>query len=79
MSAARLAMFKAASEGDSSFQLIPVVTDPPQPTSPCGACRQLLWEFAGDIEVILADLHDVKTRHRLKDLLPHAFDARFIE
>jgi cytidine deaminase len=55
------------------------VADTAQPTSPCGACRQILWEFAGDIEVVLADLRDVKTRHQLKDLLPHAFDARFIE
>ncbi|HTG90564.1 MAG TPA: hypothetical protein VL914_10210, partial [Vicinamibacterales bacterium] len=74
-----VAMFKAVSEGHRSFKRIAVVADTAQPTTPCGACRQILWEFAGDIEVILADLHDVKTRHQLKDLLPHAFDARFIE
>ena len=77
--AERVAMFKAVSEGHRSFKRIAVVADTAQPTTPCGACRQILWEFAGDIEVILADLHDVKTRHQLKDLLPHAFDARFIE
>ena len=79
MCAERVAMFKAVSEGHRSFKRIAVVADTAQPTTPCGACRQILWEFAGDIEVILADLHDVKTRHQLKDLLPHAFDARFIE
>jgi cytidine deaminase len=79
MCAERLAMFKAISEGHRSFKRIAVVADTGQPTSPCGACRQILWEFGGDLEVILADLHAVKSRHQLKDLLPHPFDARFIE
>ena len=79
MCAERVAIFKAVSEGHRSFTRIAVVADTSQPTSPCGACRQLLWEFAGDIEVILADLTSVKTTHRLKELLPHPFDARFIE
>ena len=79
MCAERVAIFKALSEGHRSFRRIAIVADTSQATSPCGACRQMLWEFAGDIEVILADLHDVKTTHRLKDLLPHPFDARFIE
>jgi cytidine deaminase len=79
MCAERVALFKAVSDGHRSFKRIAVVADTSQPTSPCGACRQILWEFAGDIEVILADLTDIKTRHQLRDLLPHPFDARFIE
>jgi len=79
MCAERVAIFKAVSEGHRSFTRIAVVADTSQPTSPCGACRQMLWEFAGDIEVILADLENIKTTHMLKDLLPHPFDARFIE
>ena len=79
MCAERVAIFKAVSEGYRSFARIAVVADTTQPTSPCGACRQILWEFAGNIEVILADLENVKTTHMLKDLLPHPFDARFIE
>ena len=79
MCAERVAIFKALSEGHRSFTRIAVVADTSQPTSPCGACRQMLWEFAGDIEVILADLKGIKTTHQLKDLLPHPFDARFIE
>ena len=79
MCAERVAIFKALSEGYRSFTRIAVVADTSQTTSPCGACRQMLWEFAGDIEVILADLKAIKTTHRLKDLLPHPFDARFIE
>ena len=69
MCAERVAIFKAVSEGYRSFTRIVVVADTSQPTSPCGACRQMLWEFAGDIEVILADLDKIKTTHRLKDLL----------
>jgi cytidine deaminase len=79
MCAERVAMFKALSEGHRSFTRIAVVADTTQTTSPCGACRQIMWEFAGNIEVILADLEAIKTTHRLKDLLPHPFDARFIE
>jgi cytidine deaminase len=79
MCAERVAMFKAVSEGHRSFARIAVVADTTQPTTPCGACRQVLWEFGGNLEVILADLREVKSRHQLKDLLPHPFDARFIE
>jgi cytidine deaminase len=79
MCAERVALFKALSEGCRSFTRIAIVADTAQPTSPCGACRQLLWEFAGDVEIVLADLHEVKSRHQLKELLPHPFDATFIE
>jgi cytidine deaminase len=79
MCAERVAIFKALSEGHRSFRRIVVVADTDQPTSPCGACRQLLWEFGGNLEIILANLHDVQSRHQLKNLLPHPFDARFIE
>jgi cytidine deaminase len=79
MCAERVAIFKALSDGHRSFKRIAIVADTAQTTSPCGACRQMLWEFAGNIEVILADLKNIKTTHQLKDLLPHPFDARFIE
>lgn len=79
MCAERVALFKAISEGHRSFTRIAVVADTPQPTTPCGACRQILWEFAGNLEIVLADLRQIKSRHQLQDLLPHPFDARFIE
>ena len=79
MCAERVAIFKALSEGHRSFRRIAVVADTSQTTSPCGACRQILWEFAGNIEIILADLEAIKTTHQMKELLPHPFDARFIE
>jgi cytidine deaminase len=79
MCAERVAIFKAVSEGHQSFKRIAIVADTFEPTTPCGACRQILWELAGNVEVILANLTEVQTRHQLKDLLPHPFDARFIE
>jgi cytidine deaminase len=76
--AERVAMFKALSEGHRSFARVAVVADTEAPTPPCGACRQILWEFGGDLEVILANLEDDKGVHRLKDLLPLPFDARLL-
>jgi len=76
--AERVAMFKALSEGHRSFTRVAVVADTEAPTPPCGACRQILWEFGGDLEVILANLEDDKGVHRLKDLLPLPFDAKLL-
>jgi cytidine deaminase len=76
--AERVAVFKAVSEGHDSFTRIAVVADTEEPTPPCGPCRQILWEFAGDIEVILANLHEETARYRLRDLLPVPFDGRFL-
>jgi cytidine deaminase len=76
--AERIAMFKALSEGHRAFRRIVVVADTERPTPPCGACRQILWEFAGDIEVVLANLQSVSAYHRLADLLPHPFDRSLL-
>jgi len=76
--AERVAMFKALSEGHRQFRRMVVVAPPDAATPPCGACRQVLWEFAGDLEIILANLHGETARHRLGDLLPQPFDARLL-
>ena len=76
--AERVAMFKALSEGHRAFTRVAVVADTADPTPPCGACRQILWEFGGDLEVVLANLTEIKGHHRLKDLLPLPFDARLL-
>jgi cytidine deaminase len=76
MCAERVAMFTALSEGHRRFRRIAIVADSPAPTPPCGACRQVLWEFGGDLEVVLANLRREHARHRLRDLLPLPFDAR---
>jgi cytidine deaminase len=79
MCAERVALYKALSEGKDLFTRIAVVADTDDPTPPCGSCRQLLWEYCGDIEVILANLSEVKKRMRLSHLLPLPFDARLLD
>ena len=76
--AERVAMFKAISEGHRRFRRVVVVADTAAPTPPCGACRQILWEFGGDLQIVLANLHAETGRHALKDLLPLPFDARLL-
>ena len=76
--AERVAVFKAISEGARKFQRIAVAADTDVLTPPCGACRQILWEFCGDIEVTLTNLRGKTETLRLKDLFPRPFDASFI-
>jgi cytidine deaminase len=76
--AERVAVVKAISEGHRHFARIAIVADTLQPTPPCGACRQILWEFGGDLEVILGNLAVETARHRLAELLPHPFDRRLL-
>jgi cytidine deaminase len=78
MCAERVAMFKALSEGHRAFTRIAIVADTPAPTPPCGACRQILWEFGGNLEIQLANLLEEQGTYRLKDLLPLPFDARLL-
>jgi cytidine deaminase len=78
MCAERVALFKALSEGDREFAAIAVVADTNSPTPPCGACRQLLWEFCGDVPVIMATLTHVVAECQMKDLLPLPFDGRLL-
>jgi cytidine deaminase len=76
--AERVAMFKAISEGHRAFSRIAIVADTREPTPPCGACRQILWEFGGNLEVQLANLESRTAMYRLQDLLPMPFDARLL-
>ena len=78
--AERVAIVKAISDGirPHEFRRIAIVADTETPTPPCGACRQILWEFAGDIEVVLANLVAETGRHSLRDLLPAPFDGRLL-
>ena len=78
MCAERVAMFKAISDGHRTFRRIAIVADTRAPTPPCGPCRQVLWEFGGDLEVILANLRRETARHRLGELLPLPFDRRLL-
>jgi cytidine deaminase len=73
-----VAVFKAVSEGARRFRRIAVAADTESLTPPCGACRQILWEFCGDIEVILANPRGKSEGLRLGGLFPRPFDGGFL-
>ena len=75
--AERVAIWKALSEGESEFRRLSIVADSENLTPPCGACRQIIWEYCGDIELILVNLQGRKARYRLSELFPMPFDKRF--
>jgi len=77
--AERVAVFKAISEGARKFTRIAVAADTEVLTPPCGACRQILWEFCGNAELILVNLQGKTESFRMKDLFPRPFDASFLE
>ncbi len=76
--AERVAVFKAISEGARNFTRIAVAADTDELTPPCGACRQILWEFCGDAELILVNLQGKTESFHLKDIFPRPFDASFL-
>jgi len=77
--AERVAIWKAVSEGETDFQEIAVVVDTEELTPPCGVCRQIIWEFCGDVPVTLANLHGASETISMKELLPRAFDTKFLK
>ncbi len=79
MCAERVAIFKAISEGRREFQKIVVAADTEDLTPPCGACRQIIWEFCGDVEVVLTNLDGKTETMRMSELFPRAFDSKFLK
>ena len=77
--AERVAIWKAVSEGELNLAELAVVVDTPDLTPPCGACRQVIWEFCGDIPVTLADLSGKSETFQMSELLPRAFDKAFFD
>jgi cytidine deaminase len=78
MCAERVAVFKAISEGASKLVRVVVVADTEKLTPPCGACRQILWEFCGDADLILANLAGASERLRMSQIFPRPFDGSFL-
>jgi len=76
--AERVALVKALSDGHTVFTRIAVVADTQAPTPPCGPCRQLLWEYCGDVEILLGNVQALTGRYRLSSLLPLPFDRRLL-
>lgn len=77
--AERVAIWKALSEGERDFARLVIVADTAQLTPPCGTCRQIIWEFCKHATIVLANLHGQKEELHIADLLPRAFDARFLK
>lgn len=77
--AERVAVWNAISQGKRKIKRIAVVADTEDLTPPCGVCRQIIWEFGGDIPVIFANLHGKSETVQMKDLLPRAFDTKFLK
>jgi cytidine deaminase len=75
MCAERTALFKAVSEGERRFRAIAIVSDDDGYTSPCGACRQVILDLAGNIDIVLADRKGHIRVHTMNELLPHPFRA----
>ena len=71
--AERVALLSALAAGERNFRAIAVVTQSEEPSTPCGPCRQLMWEYCGDIPVTLANLAGQKVEYNLSQLFPHPF------
>lgn len=77
--AERVAIWKALSEGERHFKRLAIVADTEDLTPPCGTCRQIIWEFARDAAIVLANLRGETEIVHMRDLLPRAFDVRFLK
>ena len=77
--AERVAIWKALSEGERDFTGLAVVADTDSLTPPCGTCRQIIWEFARGANIVFANLNGKSEEFHMADLLPHAFDAKFLK
>lgn len=77
--AERVAIWKALSEGERNFTQLAVVADTESLTPPCGTCRQIIWEFARGADIVFANLEGQSEVFHIADLLPRAFDARFLK
>lgn len=76
--AERVAIWKALSEGERKFTELAIVADTGSLTPPCGTCRQIIHEFCKNATIVLANLRGESQTCNIKELLPRAFDARFL-
>ena len=77
--AERVAVWKAVSEGEKEFTNVAVVADTEELTPPCGVCRQIIWEFGGDIPITFSNLNGKVETVKMSELLPRAFDTKFLK
>jgi cytidine deaminase len=74
--AERTAIFKAISEGERKFKAIAVVGDTEGFISPCGACRQVISDLCGNIDVVLVNSKNETKVMKTSELLPFAFSDK---
>ncbi|HMS09972.1 MAG TPA: cytidine deaminase [Pyrinomonadaceae bacterium] len=79
MCAERVAIFSAVAAGRKRIKRISVVAESDELTAPCGACRQVIWEFGGDIPVLIMNTNGELVERQMSDLLPMAFDSSFLK
>ncbi len=79
MCAERVAIFTAVAAGRKRIQRISVVAESDELTAPCGACRQVIWEFGGDIPVLIVNTNGESVERQMSELLPMAFDSSFLK
>ncbi len=79
MCAERVALFKALSEGERHFTALYLVASGKKITPPCGSCRQLLWEFCGDIPIYMENEGGETRQVLLSELFPSPFEESFLE
>ncbi|HXD30259.1 MAG TPA: cytidine deaminase [Pyrinomonadaceae bacterium] len=77
--AERVAIWKALSEGERNFTNLAVAADTETLTPPCGTCRQIIWEYAKQADIVMVNVHGAKEALHIENLLPRAFDARFLK
>lgn len=77
--AERNAVFQAVAAGERSFRHLVIYTPTATPTSPCGACRQVLFEFAPSLPVVCVCDGPDRLEKTVSDLLPHAFGPESID
>ena len=77
--AERVALFHALAQGARGFRRAAIVTDARDPTPPCGACRQVLFEFAPELALLLVAGDGSRRSFTIRELLPHGFDASFLD
>ncbi|MBX3295984.1 MAG: cytidine deaminase [Acidobacteria bacterium] len=79
MCAERVAIFTAVAAGRKRIKRISVVAESDELTAPCGACRQVIWEFGGDIPVLIVNTNGESVERQMSELLPMAFDSSFLK
>lgn len=79
MCAERVAIFSAVAAGRKRIKRISVVAESDELTAPCGACRQVIWEFGGDIPVLIVNTNGESVERQMSELLPMAFDSSYLK